>query len=135
MKYTEENLFSEFPWRSSYRNTKFLNIVNAYYGIIRDLPISEVKALLPITFLGEDGCHIEPWMVRKMPNGTVKGAIWDRKGDRTGCEVCSVFGGSEDEVYRKLLIEYMSFIRFTDKEFQKIKATLNRYGKNEENSH
>ena len=94
MKYTEETIKTDFSYRArDHYNQGLIELLNLYYDRIKNMPIDEVKKLLPIDHHGYNGTYLEDWMIREAPHTTKRfpfsiiGDIWSWYGDKTTSSV------------------------------------------------
>lgn len=139
MKYTEETIKTDFSYRArDHYNQGLIELLNLYYDRIKNMPIDEVKKLLPIDHHGYNGTYLEDWMIREAPHTTKRfpfsiiGDIWSWYGDKTTSSVVFAAANSKEELYRKLLIQYLDHLyppRYDGEkeEFDKIVNAINKY--------
>lgn len=137
-RYNDKTVFDEFRHGYSYKkggNDEFVSFLNSFYDKVKALPIEKVKDLLPINHHGYNGSYHEPWMIRYASSNknypfTINGQIYDWYGDRTTCDIITAAANTMEDVYRRMLIQYMyhlkCYIEYTEaeKEFNHIVISL-----------
>lgn len=138
-KYTIETVFNEFRHYYNFDsdNSKFIDFLNKYYDLVKSNNIDTIKSLLPINFHGFCGSYLEDWMIKKRnPNSnypfSIRGEIYSWYGDRTTCEIVTSAANNYDELYQRLLVQYMYYLNNDEyeeaiNELNKIISKLKEY--------
>lgn len=116
-KYMIYTVFSEFRHEYSDNNfcSKFIDILNKYYDLIKNTNIDIIKSLLPINFHGYCGSYLEDWMISEIkPNKnypfSIIGKIYNWYGDKSTCDIVTSVANTYDELYQRLLVQYMYYL-------------------------
>lgn len=126
--YDSKTVDKDFPalkWgnKGSIVPPDFVVFVNLYYDDVKALTMEQVKSLLPITHDGYAGTYLQDWMIthedanHKYPYGyKMQGKIYDWHGDRTTTDIVTAFADNEEQLYQRLLLQYMWYL-FCNKEY------------------
>lgn len=113
--YTDKTVFNEFRYEYFNNSSKFIDILNKYYDLIKNTNIDIIKSLLPINFHGYCGSYLEDWMINEIkPNPnypfSIRGKIYNWYGDRSTCDIVTSVANTYDELYQRLLIQYIYYL-------------------------
>lgn len=113
--YTDKTVFNEFRHEYFNNSSKFIDILNKYYDLIKSTNIDIIKSLLPINFHGYCGSYLEDWMINEIkPNPnypfSIRGKIYNWYGDRSTCDIVTSVANTYDELYQRLLIQYIYYL-------------------------
>lgn len=113
--YTDKTVFNEFRHEYFNNSSKFIDILNKYYDLIKNTNIDIIKSLLPINFHGYCGSYLEDWMINEIkPNPnypfSIRGKIYNWYGDRSTCDIVTSVANTYDELYQRLLIQYIYYL-------------------------
>ena len=126
---TDQQLRYEFPWFGSKATMEGLEpyrreLIEEVYPKIKNLTKEQIVKMLPTPeHTGPNGTYFQPWMVTRItPNRYYKnlwnhevilrGTIWDWYGDRTTTDVVEAMSWDEESMYQKLLLGYLSHLRW-----------------------
>lgn len=116
-KYTNKIVFNEFRHRYNFDNNnyEFIDFLNKYYDLVKNTNIDIIKSLLPINFHGYCGSYLEDWMISEIkPNKnypfSIIGKIYNWYGDRSTCDIVTSVANTYDELYQRLLVQYMYYL-------------------------
>lgn len=105
------DVFIDRKWADEH----FARMLDLYYDEVLATDIDVIKRLLPIEHHGFNGSYLEDWMIKDVDPAlwhgyTKRGFIYDWFGDKTTCDIIDVCGNSLDEIYRRLLMKYISHL-------------------------
>ncbi|MCA4468126.1 hypothetical protein [Bacteroides xylanisolvens] len=151
MMYDKQTVFNEFRRSYDFTGTTddaLIEILNSHYDKVKRMPIDVIKSLLPTPeHTGPGGTYFQDWMIKKCAPTkhfpfTIEASIFDWYGDRTTTDVVHSVGNTEEEIYQRLLIDYLNYLKWSVKEairfsyssddiqkvIDNITNTINQYG-------
>lgn len=125
MKYDKQTVFNEFRHSYDFNGTSdndLIDLLNQHYDKVKCMPTDVIKSLLPTPeHNGPGGTYFQEWMIKKREPTkhypfTIEASLYDWYGDRTTTDVAHAVGNTEEEIYQRLLIDYLNYLKWSVKE-------------------
>lgn len=117
MNYTVQTIFNEFRhcYFDGKCHSKTVEFLTKYYDLVKSLPTPIIRSMLPIDFHGFGGSYLEDWMIQDIAPTenypfSIRGQIYDWYGDRTTSDIFTSVANTPDELYQRMLIQYMLYL-------------------------
>lgn len=135
-KYNKDTVFNEFRHLYSHdgSNNDFIEFLNTTYDRVKSASIESIMKSLPIEYHGFGGTYHEDWMVHEVEPTKhypfrYRGYIYDWYGDRSTTEIVTAVANNKDDLYRRMLVQYMWYLS-SDLKYPEVQSQMDQIIRN-----